>query len=127
MASFHAKIGWKRWERAKIKSIISFRPYPACNRKLQKNSEKIEKIKKNTVMALFQSKIVGNHETERKWKLSFRLVLTRHIIENSKKIWKKFKKFKNTLMASFETNIGWERLRKRANKKFRFVSSVPVA
>ena len=25
-------------------------------------------------------------------------------------------------MASFETNIGWERLRKRANKKYRFVS-----
>ena len=47
MASFQAKIGWKRVrERAKIKSIISFRPYPARNRKLQNNSKKIEKLKK---------------------------------------------------------------------------------
>ena len=30
-------------------------------------------------------------------------------------------------MASFETNIGWERQRKRANKKYRFVSFVPDA
>ena len=30
-------------------------------------------------------------------------------------------------MASFETNIGWKRLRKRENKKYRFVSSLPDA
>ena len=28
-------------------------------------------------------------------------------------------------MASFETNIGWERLRKRENKKYRIVSFRP--
>ena len=57
MASFQAKIGWKGLERKKIKNIVSFRPYPTRNRKLQKNSKTIEKIKKNIIMALFQSEI----------------------------------------------------------------------
>ena len=42
MASFQAKIGWKR---GKIKIIVSFRSYPTHNRKFQKNSKKIQKIK----------------------------------------------------------------------------------
>ena len=72
----------------KIKINVSFRPYPTCNRKLQKNSNKI----------------------------SFRFVSTRRVIENSKKIVKKFKKLKNTFMASFQAKIGWKRLRKGENK-----------
>ena len=36
------------------------------------------------------------------------------------KIAKKFKKLKNTIMASFQTKIGWERSRKRKNKKNHF-------
>ena len=64
-------------------------------------------------------------EKERKQKLSLRFVLTRTVIENSKKIAKEFKKLKNTIMASFQANIGWKRLRKRENKKYRFVSSLP--
>ena len=59
-------------------------------------------------------------EKERKQKLSFRFVLTRPVIENSKKIAKKFKKFKNTTTASFHTKIGWKRLRKREKKKLSF-------
>ena len=65
-------------------------------------------------------------EKERKQKLSLRFVLTRTVIENSKKIAKEFKKLKNTFMASFQANIGWKRLRMRENKKYRFVSSLPV-
>ena len=79
MASFHAKIGWKR----------------------------LRKIEKK--------------------KLSLRFVLTRAVIEKSKKIAKKFKKLKNTFMASFQANIGWKRPRRRENKKYRFVSSLPDA
>ena len=41
-------------------------------------------------------------EKERKQKLSLRFVLTRRVIKNSKKIAKKFKKLKNTVMTSFE-------------------------
>ena len=56
---------------------------------------------------------------ERKQKLSFRFVPTQSVIENSKKIAKKFKKLKNTIMASFKAKIGWKRSRKRENKNYR--------
>ena len=39
---------------------------------------------------------------------------------NSKKIAKKFKKLENTIIASFQAEIGWERLRKRENIKKSF-------
>ena len=39
----------------------------------------------------------------------FRSVPTRREIENSKKRAKEFKKFNNTIMASFQTKIGWKR------------------
>ena len=61
-------------------------------------------------------------EKERKQKLSLRFVLTRTVVENSKKIAKKFKKFKNSTLASFQAKIGWKRLRKRENKNYRSVS-----
>ena len=63
----------------------------------------------------------------RKKKLSFRFVPTQSVIENSKKIVKKFKKLKNTIMASFEAKIGWKRSRKRENKNYRFASFLPNA
>ena len=62
---------------------------------------------------------------EGKGKLLFRSVPTRPIIENSKKIATKFVKVINTLMASFQAKIGWKRLRKRENKNYRSVSSLP--
>ena len=55
-------------------------------------------------MGSFQAKI--GRKMQRK-KLSFRSVPTRHEIENSKKKAKKFKKLKNTIMASFQAKIGW--------------------
>ena len=64
-------------------------------------------------------------EKEREQKQSFRFVLTRLVIENSKTIAKKFKKLKNSFMASFQAKIGWKRLRKRENKNNRFVSFRP--
>ena len=48
----------------------------------------------------------------------FRSVPTRPEIENSKKI---VKKFKNTIMASFQANIDWKSMRKRENKYYRSV------
>ena len=50
--------------------------------------------------------------------MSFRFVSTRRVIENSKKI---AKKFKNTITASFQAKIGWKRQRKRENKKLSFL------
>ena len=62
---------------------------------------------------------------ERTQKLSVRFVLTRTVTENLKKIEKKFKKLKNSFMASFQAKIGWKRQRMRENKNYRFVSSLP--
>ena len=39
------KLVGKGCEREKIKIVVPFRPYPTRNRKFQKNSKKIQKIK----------------------------------------------------------------------------------
>ena len=46
MASFQAKIGLKRPRYRENKIIVPFHSYPTRNRKFQKNSKKIKKIKK---------------------------------------------------------------------------------
>ena len=91
MASFQAKIGWK-WPRKRQKYKLSFRSYPMRNRKFQTNNKKIQKIIKYYYGFISCQNKWGNAEKDRKQKLSFRFVTTRRIIENSKKIEKKFKK-----------------------------------
>ena len=59
-------------------------------------------------------------EKDRKLKLSLRFVPARRVIENSKKIVKKFKKLKNSTMASFQAKIGWKMPGKREYKKVSF-------
>ena len=54
--------------------------------------------------------------------MSLRFVPTQRVTENSKKIAKNFKKFKNTITASFQAKTGWKWLKKRENKNYRFVS-----
>ena len=66
-------------------------------------------------------------EKERKQKLSFQSIPTRYVIENSKKIAKKFKKLKNPVMTSFLAKIGWKRPRKRENKNYRSDPFLPDA
>ena len=58
MASFQAKIVWKRPRKRENKNyrFVSFLP-DALYRKFQKNSKKFQKKKKNTIMASFQAKI----------------------------------------------------------------------
>ena len=47
MASFQAKRGWERpRKREKKKIIVPMSSYPTQNRKFQKNSKKIQKIRK---------------------------------------------------------------------------------
>ena len=60
-------------------------------------------------------------EKEKKYKLSFHSFPTRRVIENSKKIAKKIKKLKNTIVAPFQAKIGWKTKRKRENKNFHSV------
>ena len=74
---------------------------------------------------LFEPKYVGEGR-EREKKKSFRWVSLRPAIENSKKIAKNLKKLKNTIMASLQAKISWERLRKREKKSFQWVPTWPV-
>ena len=53
---------------------------------------------------------------------NYRSVPTRYVIENSKQIAKTFKKFKNTVVASFQAKIGRKWLGKRENKNYNSVS-----
>ena len=82
------------------------------NRKFQKNSKKVQKVKKYHYGFVPRENRLAKDEKERKQKLTLRFVPTRRVIENSKKIAKKFKKLKNTVMASIQAKIGWKRPRK---------------
>ena len=64
-------------------------------------------------------------EKERNQKLSLRFVLTRTVIENSKKIAKKFKKLKKYHYGFFQSKIGRKIMRQRENKNYRSVSFLP--
>ena len=86
---------------------------------------------KNTIMTPFQAKIGCKMQRKRENKnchfVPFRSVPTLLVIENSNKIAKKFKKLKNTIMASFQAKTGWQRLRKRENNNYRSVPFLPDA
>ena len=69
-------------------------------------------------MTSFKEKIGRKRARKTEQKLSIRFVLTHRGIENSKKIEKKFRKFKNTIVASFQAIIGWNRRRNRENKNY---------
>ena len=92
MASFQAKIGWNRPRKRENKIIIPFRSYPKRNRKFQKNSRKIRKIKNYHYGFISRQNRLEKAEKERKQKLSFRFVPTRRVTENSKKNRKKIQK-----------------------------------
>ena len=80
-------------------------------------------------MLHFKPKLVGKHREREKIKtvIPFRSVPTRRVTENSKKIAKKFKKLRNTNMASFQAKVGWKRPRQRENKNSRSNPFLPAA
>ena len=86
----------------------------------------MENLKISLRLILSQNRL-NKAEKDGKQKLSFRFVPTRHVIENSKNIEKKFQKFKNTIVASFQAIIGWNRLRNRENKNNDSASFQPDA
>ena len=61
-------------------------------------------------------------EKDGKQKLSLRFVPIRRVIENSKKIEKKFRKFKNTIVASFQAIIGKNKPRNSEYKNYHSIS-----
>ena len=94
------------------------------SKKIGKNLKKLEKYHCGFISS---QNTIKRAEKDGKEKLSFRLVYTRRIIENSKKIEKKFRKFKNTIVDSFQAIIGWNRPRNRENKNYHSVSFQPDA
>ena len=96
--------------------MVSFCSYPTRNRKFQKNSKKIQKIRKYRYGFISNENRLETSDKERKSKLSLRFVHIRRVIENFKKIAKKFKIKKNTFMNSFQSKIGRKSLRKRQNQ-----------
>ena len=66
MASFQDKIGWKCRETEKIKIIGPFRSHTKRNRKFQKNSKKIQKIKKYLYGVISSQNRLQKAEKERK-------------------------------------------------------------
>ena len=124
-ASFQAKIGWERPRKRDIKKIVPICSYPTRHRKFKKNRKNIQKIRKHHHSFFSSQNRSGKAEKERKKKKkkSFLCIPTRLVIENSKKIAKKFKKVKkNPVMTSFQTKISLKSLTKGENKNYRFVS-----
>ena len=78
-------------------------------------------------MNSFQAKVSWKNIRKREIKfiVPFRTVPTRCVIENSKQIPKKFKKLKNTVVASFQAKIGRKSLRKGENKNYPSVPFLP--
>ena len=77
----------------------------------------------NTIIAKIGWKRVRKREI--KIIVPFRSFPTRRVIENSKNIEKKFKKLKNTIVASLQAKTGWRKPRKSENKNHRSVSFLP--
>ena len=71
MASFQPKISWGRLRKCKKKKIVQMSSYPTRNRKFQKNSKKIQKIKKHHYGFFSDQNRSEIDENERK-KKSFR-------------------------------------------------------
>ena len=59
MNSFQAKIGWKMTRNIEIKILVPFRSYPTRNTIFQKNSQKIQNIKKIPILQPLWRKQVG--------------------------------------------------------------------
>ena len=90
------------------------------NRKFQKNSKKLKKIKKYHYDVIsIQNRLEKAQREKIKIIVSFRSDLTRK--SKLKKIARKFNNVKNSIMASFQAKIGWKRPRKRKNKNCLFV------
>ena len=66
MASFQAKIGWKRMKNRENKNYRSVPFLPDANIKFQKNSKKIQKIKRNYYGFISSQNWLEKTEKERK-------------------------------------------------------------
>ena len=112
MASFHAKIGWKRHRKVENKNCSSVLFPPDAKQKIPKKQKKNSKNSKIQLWLRFKTKQGGKDRERKKIKIN---VLFRSCSPRNRKFQKhckKFKKLKNTIMASFQAKIDWGRQRK---------------
>ena len=76
MPQFQAKVSWQGPRNGENKNFVPFCSYPSRNRKFQRNSIKIPKIKKSHYGFILSQNRFEKAEKEKKLKLSFRFVLT---------------------------------------------------
>ena len=94
MASFKAEIGWKRPRKRENKNYrsVPLCSYPTRNRKFQKNSKKIQKIKKKPLWFHFNRKNIAKGREIEKIKIIVRfcsnLTRNRKYQKNTKTIQK---------------------------------------
>ena len=123
MASFHAKIGWKRLRKIEKKKLsLRFVFTRTVIENSKKIAKKFKKLKKFLYDFISSQNRMEKAEKEREQKLSFRFVLTRLVIENSKTIAKKFKKF---LYGFISSQNRMEKAEKERKQNYRYVSSLP--
>ena len=113
MASFQAKIGWRRRRNRENKNCLSV-PFVLDGKyKIPKKEKKNNKI---PLWLHFMTKQVGKCREREKIKIVFPFPSDRTGNRKFQKKRRKFKKLKNPLMASCQAKIRWKRLRKRENK-----------
>ena len=121
IASFQAKIVWKRTRKREIKVIVSFRPYLTRNWKFQKNCKKILKIKHYHYGSILSQNRWKEDQRGRKKKLSFHSVPIRRGIENAKKKSKKINKIKKYHYGIISGQNSLETPRKREIENYGYV------
>ena len=129
MASFQAKIGWKRPRKRKNKNCLSIPVLPDGQQKIPKKEKKNQKIKKYHCGFIRSQNRLEKAKELRKKKSSFRFVPTRPVIENSKKISKKMKKMTKIHYGVISRQNRLEKANEVRKKKlsFRFVPFRPDA
>ena len=88
----------------------------------KKNRRKFKKIKKTPLWLHFKPKYVEKGRERRKTKIIVPFRSNPMRKKNSKKIEKKFRKYKNTIVASFQAIIGSNGPRNWENKNYHSVS-----
>ena len=97
--------------------MVSFRSYPTRNRKFQENSKKIQKIRKyHYGFISIQNRTEKDQKKRNKNYRSISFLPDACYKIQKKKIAKKFRKLKSTMMARFQAEIGRKRMRKREIK-----------
>ena len=106
VASFRAKLGWKRPRKNENKSYHSVSFIPDAKYIISKNSKKIQNIKTIPLWLHFKTKSDGKGCEREKIKIivPFRSYPTPNI-KTPKQLAKKLKKLKNTIMASSQARI----------------------